>query len=243
MTKRKRFARVAAAGITFQAGSAAVDSATIMSALVYQLSGSSVLVGVVTALLRFGWLFPQLFVGYLAQNRGSSMQYYVVGAFGRTFCIALLAVILFIGADWQTDRLTVAVLLLWTAYAFVSGIVAVPYNDIVARAIPTELRSRLLATRFFGGGVLALVVAAMADRLVVSLPFPISYAGIFGLAALLMLLSSGVFTAMGEPRRTSNVVREDKSTFFEYLAAGWGVFQTDHRFRLFVTLSGVEVLC
>lgn len=39
MTTRSRFARVAGAGITFQAGSAAIDSATIMSALVFQLTG------------------------------------------------------------------------------------------------------------------------------------------------------------------------------------------------------------
>ena len=82
MNARRRFASVATAGITFQAGSAAVDSATIMSALVFQLSGSTILVGAVTAILRFGWLFPQLIVGYLAQNSGASMPFYVIGAFG-----------------------------------------------------------------------------------------------------------------------------------------------------------------
>ena len=34
---------------------------------------------------------------------------------------------------------------LWTVYAFASGIVAVPYNDIVARLIEPERRSRVLA--------------------------------------------------------------------------------------------------
>src|SRR3546814_5517350 len=63
MSVRRRFVSVAAAGVTFQAGSAAVDSATIMSALVFQLTGSPILVGAVTAILRFGWLFPQLIIG------------------------------------------------------------------------------------------------------------------------------------------------------------------------------------
>jgi len=43
---------------------------------------------------------------------------------------------------------------LWTLYAFVSGIIAVPYNDIVGRSIPSGARSRMLAWRFFYGGVL-----------------------------------------------------------------------------------------
>ena len=91
---RRKFVQIAAAGITFQGSSAAVDSATIMSALVHQLTGSPIAVGAVTAVLRFGWLFPQLFVGFLAQRGGSSMKYYVVGAFGRACCIALLSAVL-----------------------------------------------------------------------------------------------------------------------------------------------------
>ena len=99
MTERRKFSSVAVAGITFQAGSAAVDSATIISALVFQLTGSTILVGAVTAILRFGWLFPQLFVGFLAQRDGSSMGYYKIGAIGRAACMALLAGVLVLGAD------------------------------------------------------------------------------------------------------------------------------------------------
>ncbi len=232
MSTKSRFASVAAAGITFQAGSAAIDSATIMSALVFQLTGNPIAVGAVTAILRFGWLFPQLIVGFLAQRGGSSMRYYVFGAFGRAACMALLAVALYAGVDWSAFTLSVAVMAIWTAYAFISGIVAVPYNDIVARSVPSELRSRLLATRFFGGGVLALGIVAIADYLVDAFEFPTSYAAIMAMASVLMFLSSGVFTAMGEPGANSE--KPHKATFFQYLKDGVGVFRTDLRFRNFV---------
>ncbi len=229
---KSRFRNVAIAGITFQAGSAAVDSSTIMAALVYQLTGSSIIVGAITAILRFGWLFPQLIIGFLAQRSGSSMQYYVIGAFGRAACMALMAATLWIGADWPRGWLAAAVMVIWVAYAFISGIVAVPYNDIVARSVPSELRSRLLATRFFGGGVLALVVVGIADRLVGELPFPLSYAAIIAIASVLMFLSSTVFTAMGEPQAVGNAA--NKTGFFQYLRDGVQVFKTDKRFATFV---------
>lgn len=232
MSKKNRFAGVAAAGITFQAGSAAIDSATIMSSLVYQLTGSPIAVGAVTAILRFGWLFPQLIVGFLAQRGGSSMRYYVIGAFGRASCMALLALILTFGAGISTLTLSVLVLVIWTAYSFISGIVAVPYNDIVARSVPSELRSRLLATRFFGGGVLALGVVAIADRLASTLIFPLSYAAIIAMASGLMYLSSVVFTAMGEPESATRTPQ--KPTFFQYLKDGVAVFRTNLKFRKFV---------
>ncbi len=232
MTKKRRFAGIAVAGVTFQAGSAAIDSATIMSALVYQLTGNSILVGMVTAILRFGWLFPQLIVGYLAQRTGSSMRYYVMGAFGRASCMALMAIVLVLGAEWARWQLAFAVMIIWTIYAFVSGIVAVPYNDIVARSVPSQWRSRLLATRFFGGGLLALGVVGVADKLVGSYPFPLSYAAIIAMASVLMFLSSGVFTSLGEPEESSK--RTEKPGFFQYLKQGARVFQVDQRFRLFV---------
>ena len=81
--EQRRFGKLAVAGITFQAGAAAVDASTIMAALVHQLTGSTLAVGAVTLILRVGWLFPQLIVGFLAQRRGSSMHYYVIGGFGR----------------------------------------------------------------------------------------------------------------------------------------------------------------
>jgi len=229
---KRRFRNVAAAGISFQAGSAAVDSGTIMSALIFQLTGNPVLVGAVTAILRFGWLFPQLFVGFLAQRSGGTMRYYVAGAFGRAACMAVLALVLWAGRDWPLLWLSTAVMLLWTAYAFVSGIVAVPYNDIVARAVPSGLRSRLLAVRFFGGGVLALGVAAIAASLTAALPFPLSYAAIIAMASLLMLVSSAVFTAMGEPE--TQAPAKSKQSFQQYLREGFAVFRRDRRFAAFV---------
>ena len=234
MTPRRRFWHVAGAGTAFQAGSAAVDSATVMAALVFQLTGSAVAVGAVSTILRLGWLLPQLFVGYLAGRGGSSMPFYVFGAYGRTAAIAGLAAVLWTGAaaGWSNAALGGLTLGLWVLYAFLSGIVGVPYNDIVARSVPSDRRSRMLAIRFFGGGLVALGVAALADRLVRGLDFPTSYAAILGVAALLMLLSSIVFTAMGEPARSA--APKAATGFMAYLREGFVVFRTDPVFRRFV---------
>ncbi|VAW17146.1 hypothetical protein MNBD_ALPHA12-2198 [hydrothermal vent metagenome] len=123
-------------------------------------------------------------------------------------------------------------MLLWTGYAFVSGIVAVPYNDIVARSTPSNLRSRLLATRFFGGGVLALGVVAIADKMVGDLAFPLSYGSIVAMASILMFVSSFVFTAMGEPETKQN--QSHKPGFFQYLRDGLEVFRAQRSFATFV---------
>ena len=231
--EKKRFWRIAGAGVGFQGGSAAVDSATIIAGFVHAITGSSVAVGLASAALRFGWLFPQLIVGYLAQRRRRRMPFYVIGAFGRAGCLALLATVVAVMGDASPVVLAGVFFALWTGYAFVSGIVAVPYNDIVGRSIPSGRRSRLLAWRFFGGGLLGLFVAAAAHWLLGQLPFLQAHAAIFAIAAVLMLASSVLFVSAGEPDAPSPP-QQPRPGFLAFLRDGAQVYREDGRFRLFL---------
>ena len=227
------FWKIAGAGAAFQAGSSAVDSATIVASLVYQLTGNVFAVGAASAVLRLGWLLPQIAVGFLAQRAGRRMPFYVVGAFGRAICLALVAA-LFAGAGLLPQGWIAGGFLgLWTLYAFVSGIVAVPYNDIVGRSIPSGLRSRMLALRFFGGGVLALMIAAIVHHLLASEDLFTAHALIFMLASALMLVSSVAFVSAGEPMVPSSSVAP-AAGFGDFLKDGWAVLRSDERFRLFL---------
>lgn len=226
------FWKIAGAGAAFQAGSSAVDSATIVASLVYQLTGNVFAVGAASAVLRLGWLLPQIVVGFLAQRARRRMPFYIVGAFGRAACLAFIAALL-AAADLPRAWVVGGFLALWTVYAFVSGIVAVPYNDIVGRSIASGARSRMLALRFFGGGVLALVVAAVVHRLLAAGDFLVAHASIFALASVLMLVSSVTFVSAGEPAVAPSAV-SPPSSFAEFLRNGWAVLRTDVRFRLFL---------
>ena len=228
------FWKIAAAGASFQAGSSAVDSATIVANLVYQLTGNVFLVGVASAVLRLGWLVPQIVVGFLAGRARRRMPYYAVGAFGRAFCLACIVLLFWSASDLSPMAVAAGFLVLWTLYAFISGIVGVPYNDIVGRVIPSNARSRMLAWRFFGGGVLALGAAGLAHHLLETAEFHLAHALIFALAAALMLLSSLIFVSVREPRVAPSDPVAVPQTFGRFLRAGREVLETDTRFRLFL---------
>src|SRR6516225_2881411 len=129
---RRVFGKFSASGIFFQGGAAAIDTGTIVATLVHGLTGgSAVAVGAAATINRAGWLVPQLIVGYVAQARSRRMPFYVAGAVGRAMCLAVLAALLWLGAGLTSQQVVVAAFfVLWTFYAFVGGIVAVPYNDI-----------------------------------------------------------------------------------------------------------------
>jgi len=229
---RRRFWRISTAGIFFQGGAASVDTSTIIAALVHGLTGSTFAVGAAAGIARYGWLFPQLFIGYLAQKRDRRLPFYMIGAFGRAACLAGVAGLLGFAGDQPSSSIAVIFFLLWTVYAFVSGIVAVPYNDIVARSIPSTQRSRLLATRFFGGGLLALGVAAAAYRILDISPSLSGYAIVILLGSALLFISAISFVSAGEPPvpQTPSL----PSSFTRFLRGGIDVFLLDRRFQLFL---------
>lgn len=226
-----RFRRMAAAGVFFQGGAAAIDTGTIVAVLVNGLTGSALAVGAAAAIARYGWLFPQLFVAYDAQRRPRRLPYYAAGAFGRVACLAAICALLIAMPRDFPGAVAAGFFILWTIYAFVGGIVAVPYNDIVARSIPSVQRSRLLALRFFGGGLLALAVAAIASRLLGSLAFPADYALVLVMGAVLLLISAVCFVSAGEPDTVPP--REMTASFVDFLRRGFRIFRRDRRFRLF----------
>lgn len=228
---RTAFARFAAAGILFQGGAATVDTSTIVAALVHGLTGSPLAVGAAAAISRYGWLFPQIFVAHLAQGRPRRMPFYKFGAFGRAICLVGLAGLLWFGGAVPGYLVPWIFFVLWTIYACVSGVVAVPYNDIVARSIPSGRRSRLLAVRFFGGGLVALMIAALAYRVLDLLPFPQAYGGIFLLGAALLFGSATFFVFAGEPPAP---VEDRRPGFGRFLLGGLEVVRNDRRFSLFL---------
>lgn len=229
------FWKIVGAGGSFQAGSSAVDSATVIAVIVNHLTGNVYAVGLASTVLRLGWLLPQIIVGFLAQRVECRMPFYMIGAFGRAAILAVIAVMLAVSEGSSGGWVAVCFLALWTLYAFVSGIVAVPYNDIVARSIPSGARSRMLAWRFFGGGVLALGVAAVVHHLLATESVFTAYALIFAMASSLMFLSSFLFVSVGEPATATKIKPQSPTQgFTQFLEGGLEVLRSDTRFRLFL---------
>ncbi len=228
--RREPFGRIALAGALFQGGAAATDPATIVASLAYGLTQSAFWAASAAAVVRLGWLAPQIFVAYWATAK-PRMPFYRLGAFGRVAALASVALVVSAGGSAPGVVALAALFLLWTAYAFIAGVVAVPYNDIVARHIVSERRSRLLAARFLGGGLIALCVAGLAERALADSAFPLGHAAVLGLGAALLAASAACFVSAGEPQ----LAREVRSASLgAFLVQGFETWRRDARFRWFV---------
>jgi Na+/melibiose symporter-like transporter len=161
---------------------------------------------------------------------------YLVGGGGRAACLGLLAVALLVwpaGAGDTSFALLVVFFAVWAAFSFVAGLSGVPYNDVIARTIPSDRRSRLLGLRLFVGGALAaggglLIRAILRDAPEASLQ---PYGLIFGAGALVLAVSTVCFALIEEPAAP---IRPTRPGFGLFLREGLEIARTDRRFRLFL---------
>lgn len=238
---RRNFGWAALNGALFEFGASFADPGTVVAAFLGRLTPSPVAVGAATAIVRFGWLVPQLFAANYAQGLRHRKPIYLLGGWGRALCLGVLAIALLAPTPLQ-DSPTAALgtfFVLWTAFSLVSGLAGAPYNDVIARTIPSGARSRLLATRLFVGGVLA-AGAGLIARTILLEASTLSlrpYAVIFGMGALVLALSTFCFAMIQEPPAP---VTADRPSFGRFLRDGAHVVRHDSRFRLFVHVQLIE---
>lgn len=234
---RRNFIWAALNGALFEFGASFADVGTIVPAFLGRLGSGPVAVGAAATIARFGWLLPQLFAANYAQGLRYRKPIYLVGGGGRAVSLGLLAAVLL---AWPATPdagamlpLLVVFFALWTAYSFSAGLAGVPYNDVIARTIPSDWRSRLLAVRLFAGGALAVGSAFLVREILREAPGPSlqPYALIFAAGAVILALSTVCFARIQEP--PAHAV-DGRPAFGAFLREGLEVLRADRRFRLFL---------
>lgn len=241
--RRRNFMWAAINGALFEFGASFADTGTVVATFLGRLTPGTVAVGAATAIARFGWLLPQLFAARYAQGVEYRKSIYLVGGWGRALSLGVLgAVLLWWGGLGDAPGLALVFFFaIWTFFSFIAGLAGASYNDVIARTIPSEWRSRLLATRLFVGGALAVGGGLLIRSILQSSPEPMlrPYGLIFGAGAIVLAASTLCFTFIREPPAS---VAGRRSSLATFLREGIDVVRRDRAFRLFLyvqLLSGV----
>jgi len=170
-----------------------LDPVAILPVLLSDLSSSRVIVGLMTALQRAGWLVPQLLAASFVLHRPRKKPFVIYPCLISRIPFLALAVIF--NLDWAAQHPSGALLLLILGYSvffFGDGLSGVPWHDIIGRSIPAGLRGRFFGSIQLLGGLLALGAGAVVRRVLAdkSLPFPHNYGRLFIFLAAGMVLST-----------------------------------------------------
>jgi len=186
----------------FFAGFAFLDPVAVLNILLDELSGSKVIVGLMSALQRAGWLVPQLLAASFVLHRPRKKPFVIYPCLLSRLPFLVLAVAF--NVPWgraHPQALLLLLLICFSVFFFGDGFSGVPWHDIVGRAIPANLRGRFFGSMQFLGGILAIGAGAVVRRVLSdqSLPFPYNYGRLFIFLVMGMALSTLFLALIREP--------------------------------------------
>jgi len=226
-------------GAFFWFGSAFISSSTILSLFLSKLTTNPLAFGVLAVITQAGWYIPQLLTANISEQIPRKKA--VVVNLG--FFTERLAIILLVPTAWVAGHSPLAgVFLLLGIYGWHSlgaGVLAVSWQDLIARTFPVNRRGRLLGlTQFLGAGM-GTLGALVSTWLLQRFAFPTNFVYTFAIAAVFVTISWGFLALTREPVQRVTAPRRSNR---EYLATLPQVVRGDANLRHFLIARALLAL-
>ena len=154
---------------------------TIMPVFVSTLTDSPILIGLIPALDGAGWFLPQLFLARTLEGRNRRMPIVrFLGIFDR-IPFLFLALGAFLIPQLDKPVALILILVIYALKAFSSGLVALPWQELIATVIPVSHRGRYWGYSLILGKLMGLVGAAITGILLISITYPYNYTTMFSI--------------------------------------------------------------
>jgi len=216
---------------------------TIMPVFISTMTDSPILIGLIPALDGAGWFLPQLFLARTLEGKSRRMPIVrVLGLFDRIpfFFMALGA---FLIPQLDKQIALILVLVIYAIKVFSGGLVALPWQELIATVIPVSHRGRYWGYSLILGKLMGLGGAAISGILLVSITYPYNYATMF-LIGFIAVSISYIFLSMNiEPE----IPRQNSKETIRLLTRIKEIFSKDRNFliylinRGFIFLSGMAL--
>lgn len=181
-----------------------IDVNTVLSAFILTIGGTSLHVGLLTAISIGLPLATQLlFAGFLA-GRPRKKPYLLAGIYLRVAALAGMGCTLSLASSADPGRMLLTVFF-WIGLFSVSGAFAgISYTDILGKVLPRPQRRRFLVVKQSIAAIGMIAAAVAARHLFIAMPYPRNYTAVFLTASALLTAAAGGFWIIRErPGRSS----------------------------------------
>ncbi len=202
---------------------------TIIPAMLLRAGGSSVELGLLTAIMiGFSTLFQLLFAGFLAAQ-AKKKKYLLIGIHLRVFSLLALA-LLFLYSDRLSNQVIIFNIFLFiSVFAFSGAFANISYTDILGKAVLPTDRKKFFTVKQSIGSV-GILLSSIGIKLVLQhYNYPINYSILFFFATGLLGIATVGFWVLIEPatklvkgnfkllkylKRIPKYIRDDKNLLY-----------------------------
>lgn len=237
-------------GIFWMLGESFVSVNTILPVFVSSLTTSPILIGLVPALVHAGWFIPQLLVAGHVQRLSQKMPFARAMAIVERLPYLILPLTAY-SLRWISDDFALVFFMLVIAWRGVaSGMVALPWQEVIATVIPSPVRSRFFGVSRTFGRVMGVVGSVITGLVLALMSYPDNYALSFLIGAVFIWVSFFFFSRTVEPKagkkEPDNILYRNKNIWNDFQAYRV-ILQRDFNFvrylfsRIFFQLSSMAI--
>ncbi|MDD3636979.1 MAG: MFS transporter [Bacteroidales bacterium] len=182
-----------------------IDVDTVIPAMFIEAGGSALQLGILTAIMLGGSSFTQLFFAPFISNYNYKKKFLLIGINARMLALILMAVLLFSVAD-SPPRYTIwLVYVLIGLFSFGGAFANISFTDILGKSVLQQSRKPFFSVKLVLNGLVFLLAAALASRLVDAFGYPLNYAWMFVVGFVALSIASLGFWNLKEvvPSRLS----------------------------------------
>ncbi len=218
-------------GTAFWFGASFFAYRTILPVYIANLTDSEFAIAILSVIVSTGWLFPQLFTANWVQRL--PLKKYVPVTIG--FWVERIPIFLLIPSAWLatiSPQLALIASLICVAWHIIgAGVIAVAWQDMLAKIFPVEKRGKFFGLTNFGGTATGILGATAVAWLLNRFEFPYSYMWAFTAGAVFIFLSWVFLALTKEPRQEPAKQPSSNREFWRKLPK---IIRADKNFRRYL---------
>ncbi len=187
---------------------------TIMPALILNLGGTDLQVGILTSIMVGIPLISQvLFAGYM-NSKPHKKHYLLIGIYLRVMSLTGMALTVYFITNINNSFVIILIFFWITIFAVSAAFAGIPYTDILGKSIEGNLRKKFFVSRQFLSSTGIFISAFLARHFLKEFNYPKNYFLMFMTASLFLFIASLGFLKIKE-RATK--ISDNVESFFSLL--------------------------
>ncbi|MFO7891046.1 MAG: MFS transporter [bacterium] len=167
-----------------------MDVDTIIPAMMVDAGGSSIQVGILTAIMIGGARFGQLFFTPFLNNRSLKKSYLLGGINTRIFALGGMALIFYFSSYFSDSSIIWLIFILISLFSFSGAFANINYVDILGKSVLEKKRKVFFSMKQIIASLVVLLSAFMAKKVLATANYPINYAAMFFIATVVLGIAS-----------------------------------------------------
>ena len=175
-----------------------MDVDTIIPAMMVDAGGSALHLGILTSIMLGGGKFAQLFFAPFLNNQPSKKGYLLGGINARIFALGGMALLFYFSSHIQDNFIIWSIFILISLFSFSGAFANINYVDILGKSVLQEKRKAFFSIKHVISSIVVLLSAFLAKGVLSEYGYPINYATLFFIAAVLLGIASFGFWKIKE---------------------------------------------